>query len=62
VTKARLDVFDALGRRVAVVADGDYAAGSHSVAWQPRAHGPGVFLARLRTEHETRSRPFTLVR
>lgn len=43
----RLDVIDALGRRVATLADGALAAGDHALAWDARGLAPGVYVARL---------------
>lgn len=43
----RLDVLDALGRRVATLADGALAAGDHTLAFDARGLAPGVYVARL---------------
>ncbi len=43
----RIDVLDALGRRVATLADGALAAGDHALAWDARGLTPGVYVARL---------------
>jgi hypothetical protein len=43
----RLDVFDALGRRVAVLADGIHPAGTHSVIFEAGHLSGGVYLYRL---------------
>jgi flagellar hook capping protein FlgD len=48
----RLEVFDLLGRRVSVLADGTFEAGEHAVQWDGRgAHGAllsaGVYVARI---------------
>jgi len=52
--EARVAVYDAAGRTVAVLADGAHAAGTHRAAWDGRAaHGSpaanGVYFARLET-------------
>jgi hypothetical protein len=44
---ARLTVHDALGRRVAVVAEGALAAGPHVLAWDAAAVTSGVYVVRL---------------
>lgn len=47
--RVTLEVFDAAGRRCARVADGEYGAGRHVLAWNPSRDGdlrPGVYLAR----------------
>ncbi|MGH7730059.1 MAG: S8 family serine peptidase [Candidatus Eiseniibacteriota bacterium] len=50
--RVRLEVSDVAGRRVAVLADGDYPAGAHAVAWDRRdATGavvrPGIYFYQL---------------
>jgi plastocyanin len=49
---ARADVFDAGGRRVAVLVNADLPAGVHAVSWDGRTGhdlaGPGVYYVRLR--------------
>ncbi len=49
---ARLEIFDLSGRRVAVVADRDFAPGRYSLRWNGRgdagqAAGPGLYFVRL---------------
>jgi|GEM_PF-3172275 len=44
---ARLDVLDALGRRVARLADGAMGAGAHVVRWDASRVAAGVYVARL---------------
>jgi hypothetical protein len=46
-TSARLDIFDASGRRVATVADREFAAGSYSMRWDGRRDGGAVAGAGL---------------
>ena len=43
----RLSVVDALGREVALVADGAYGAGRHPVVLDTRTLAPGVYVVRL---------------
>ncbi len=57
----RLEVFDLAGRRVASLIDGDLAAGPHSVPWQPRNLGSGIYLARLAAADQVRTLRVTLV-
>jgi len=52
--RARLEVLDLAGRRVATLLDGELPAGAHARAWDGRDAGgravpPGVYLARLVT-------------
>ena len=64
---ATLEVFDLLGRRVRVLADGDQGAGSHNVDWDGRdAAGRlvanGVYLVRLRTGDASATRRVSVLR
>jgi hypothetical protein len=53
----RLGVYDVSGREVATLADGDYAAGYHSVEWQVgSATGTGVYFIKLRSGSEELTR------
>lgn len=47
----RLTLHDALGRTVAVLADGLRDAGANAVLLDAAAHAPGIYLARLTTAH-----------
>ena len=58
--QARLEVFDAQGRRVATLADGAFAPGEHAVEWRGDGIPPGVYLARLTTAAGSATR--TIVR
>ena len=58
---ARLDVFDALGRRVATLLGGERAAGTHALALDTAALAPGVYAARLGAGRETQTVRFTVV-
>jgi hypothetical protein len=49
---ARLEVFDALGRRVAVVAAGRLPAGAHGAAVDASDLRPGVYVMRLLADGE----------
>jgi hypothetical protein len=49
---ARLEVFDALGRRVAVVAAGRLPAGAHGASLDASALRPGVYVVRLLADGE----------
>ncbi|MFN3596803.1 MAG: T9SS type A sorting domain-containing protein [Rubricoccaceae bacterium] len=58
----RLEVFDALGRSVAVLLDEVRPAGMHAAALEAGALAPGVYVARLTTSAERAARRVTVVR
>jgi hypothetical protein len=61
-----LEVFDAMGRRLATLADGEYEAGYHPFTWQ--AVGPqgalpaGTYFYRLTTPKTNETRQMLLVK
>ena len=57
---ARLEVFDALGRRVAVLAGGAFGAGRHTAAWSTDGLPAGLYVARLTADGRTDTRRGTL--
>ncbi len=59
---ARLEIYDAAGRRVAVLVDGIQAAGEHSVVWEPRTLASGVYFARFAAEGRHQVRRLTLLK
>jgi len=64
---ARAEVFDAGGRRVALVLDRDLAAGPHVGAWDGRVNGrvkagPGLYYVRLRIPGYSASRAIVIAR
>jgi hypothetical protein len=63
----RAEVFDARGRRVALVADRDLEPGMYSASWDGRTRGgeaapAGVYYVRLRLPDFSGSRAITLTR
>jgi len=42
-----LDIYDILGRKVAVLANGVMAAGRHSITWNAQNAASGTYFARL---------------
>ena len=58
----RAAVYDALGREVAVLVDGDRAAGPHEAALDAGALAPGVYVVRLDAGGHVLARPLTVVR
>lgn len=59
--EASLEVFDVLGRRVAVVARGLQPAGEHAHAFDTRAMAPGLYVLRLTTGGVVRTRSFLVL-
>ncbi|HLT46366.1 MAG TPA: FG-GAP-like repeat-containing protein [Rubricoccaceae bacterium] len=60
--EARLRVFDALGREVAVLLDGAVPAGARTVTWDARGLPAGRYLARLEAGGEVVTAPLVIVR
>ena len=58
----RLTVFDLLGRRVAVLADGWFEAGRHALPFDARHLAGGAYLYRLRTPERTLTRTMILMK
>jgi hypothetical protein len=59
---ARLAVYDALGREVAVLVDALQEAGSHEAAFDASALAPGVYVVRLAARGQRLVQRFTLLR
>lgn len=59
---AHVSVFDALGREVAVVASGPFAAGRHDAAFDVSALPVGVYVVRAATATEVGAAPLTVIR
>jgi hypothetical protein len=65
--RVRLEIFDASGRRVAVLVDQVEEAGGHAVAWNARQDSgaplpSGVYLARLTAGNEARTSKIVVTR
>ena len=58
----RLEAFDVLGRRVAVLAEGEQPAGPHAARFEASALAPGVYVLRLDAGGQVLSRRVTVVR
>ena len=52
---ATVEVFDMLGRRVAVLLDEHAAAGTHEVAWDATGNAAGIYLYRVSTSEASTS-------
>ncbi|MEM1271003.1 MAG: T9SS type A sorting domain-containing protein [Bacteroidota bacterium] len=66
-TTLTLSVYDALGRRVATLADGPYAPGRYEIAWTARSDRggelpSGLYLYRIETAGFAETRSMSLVR
>ena len=57
-----LDVVDVLGRRVAVLVDGDRDTGRHTVRWDVGGLASGTYVLRLRAAGQAASQTVTVVR
>ncbi len=60
--QTRLEVYDALGRRVAVLADGLLPAGEHPVSWDASNVPNGTYLLRLTAGGESVTRSVAVAR
>lgn len=58
----RVEVYNALGERVAVLRDQRLAAGNHSIRWRPSRLSPGLYVAQLRTPSHIATTKVMLVR
>lgn len=58
----RLAVYDALGREIAVLADGVSEAGRHTVRFVATGLPTGTYLYRLETPHGSLTRTLLLMR
>jgi hypothetical protein len=57
---AEVGVYDVTGRRVAELAAGLHAAGSHTAIWNTAGMRPGLYLVRLRTPSGERTTRVTV--
>jgi hypothetical protein len=58
----RLDAYDLLGRRVAMIVDEHYPAGGHTIEWDASDLAPGVYLIRMTSGALSQTRRVTVVR
>ncbi len=61
-TRARLDIFDLQGRRLATLLDGELEAGFHEIRWDAGDRASGVYFARLRAGNRSLSRKLLLLK
>ena len=60
--RARLDIYDCLGRLVGTLVDGYYEAGSYSVGFAADGLSSGVYFVRLSGERNTEIRKINLIK
>lgn len=60
--EVQITLYDALGRRVAVLAPGPLGAGAHEVRWEGAALAAGAYFYRVEAGSQTVTRRLTLVR
>lgn len=60
--KAKITVFDVLGREVAVLANQTFNAGNHAVSFDASSLSSGMYLYRLETNGEVLIRKMTLIK
>jgi len=58
----KMEIFDILGRRAAVLADRTLSAGSYTIRWDAHAFPGGVYFCRLRAGRYSLSRPMVLMK
>jgi hypothetical protein len=57
-----LTIYNMLGQQVAVLADGTYGAGQHTVTWDASDQASGIYLYRLTTGETTTARKMLLLK
>lgn len=58
----RVEVYDVLGRRVALLHEGEQVAGEHTATWEAGAASSGLYLLRVSAEGRTHTKTVTLLR
>jgi hypothetical protein len=60
--RVTVEVYDAVGRRVAVLVDGEMPAGSHEAEWNAASMASGIYLYRMTADDFTKTLKVSLVR
>ena len=50
--RCRLELYDLLGERVALIVEGEYGAGEHLFTWKTQQFIPGTYILKLTTENQ----------
>ncbi len=58
----KLEVFNLVGQRVTVLAEGEYSTGTHTVTWDASRYASGMYLYRLSTESIVLNRKMILLK
>jgi hypothetical protein len=61
-TNVRLEIFNLLGQKIALLANGVYPAGVHSVRWNASGSPSGVYFYRLTTGSKSLTRKMALLK
>jgi len=60
--RVRVSIYDALGRRIAILTDTRMDAGRHELTWDAARLASGMYLVRLETGHTTQTRQVMLLK
>lgn len=58
----KLEIFNLLGQKMATLADGEFAAGVHSVQWEAETYSSGIYFYRLTAGNEAITRKMALLK
>lgn len=61
-TKVKLEIYDALGREVAVLVNGEIQAGIHSITWDAANYSSGIYFYKLTAGNFSEIRKMLLVK
>ncbi|UCE25913.1 MAG: T9SS type A sorting domain-containing protein, partial [Candidatus Zixiibacteriota bacterium] len=56
------EIYNLLGQRIAVLADGEFTSGWHSFTWDARSAASGIYLYRLTADDFIQSRKMVLMK
>ena len=59
--RAQLEIFDLLGRRVAILVDGELPAGRHEARFEAGNLSNGVYYYRFNAENYVETRPLVVI-